>query len=1021
MGKIPEAELKRLKMEVDLVELVQASGVKLKRQGKNWKGCCPFHDDKTPSLVVTPSKNLFHCMGACGAAGSVIDWVMKVKGVTFLEAVKILSKGKAADVLANPAAHDEAVLVTAATSDADILRTAIDHYHATLQGSEAAKQYLDRRGINHPEAIAKFKIGFADSKLNVKRPSTMGVAGVRVRAKFEKLGLIHKSGHEHFAGSIVIPTISLSGEVTEIYGRKVNQTLREGVPDHTYLTGPRDRGVWNPECFESKDVILTEAHIDALTFWVNGFKNVTTSYGTNGFTPDHLKAFTERGVRRVYIAYDRDKPGDNAAENLAVELNGHGIECWRVLFPKGMDANEYACKMRTAAPALRVCLQSAELMGQSFAAAQADGVSSLVAAAETALRSMCAAEPVQTPAAVPASTPAATPDWLKPPKPVDVPCEMRDEDLFIMCGAREYRVRGLSKNLSTETLRVNLRVGHETQFHVDQLDLYHAKARAAFIGSAAHELSLDADVIKGDVGRVLYKCEQLQRDEMERRKAAGGSKVAPELTVEEKKEAMALLKSPDLLDRIIADFDRCGVVGEKTNKCVGYLAAVSRKLDEPLAIVIQSSSAAGKSSLMDAVLAMVPAEDRIKFSAMTGQSLYYIGETSLQNRILAIAEEEGASRASYALKILQSEKELNIAATGKDPASGRIVTQEYRAKGPVMIMLTTTAIDLDEELMNRCLVLTVDEDREQTRLIHERQREGRTLAGMLARQEKARILKLHQNAQRLLRPIRVINPYALTLTFQNSRTRMRRDHKKYLTLIDAIALVHQHQRQVKEVIDQGEVLEYIEVEPRDVEIANELCHEILGRSLDELSPQTRRLLVAVSSMVTENCQDGAKRADFRFTRKHVRDYCGWSNFQVHAHITKLVELEYVIPHRGARGSQFVYELMYDGGGADGKPVVMGLIDSKILGSKCHTGPVILGADAELQHQKEEFLGSISPQLASNLPPCRYVETQSSGGDAAQTSTLDEKITLTSHQKDASALKIDATTIRRAAGGNGDEQ
>jgi hypothetical protein len=146
--------------------------------------------------------------------------------------------------------------------------------------------------------------------------------------------------------------------------------------------------------------------------------------------------------------------------------------------------------------------------------------------------------------------------------------------------------------------------------------------------------------------------------------------------------------------------------------------------------VVQSSSAAGKSSLMDAVLAFVPEEERIQYSAMTGQSLYYMGEMDLKHKVLAIVEEEGASRAAYALKLLQSEGALSIASTGKDPATGKLVTHQYRVEGPVMIFLTTTAIDLDEELLNRCLVLSVNEDREQTQAIHKLQREQQTLEGL---------------------------------------------------------------------------------------------------------------------------------------------------------------------------------------------------------------------------------------------------------------------------------------------------
>src|SRR5439155_13913971 len=131
--------------------------------------------------------------------------------------------------------------------------------------------------------------------------------------------------------------------------------------------------------------------------------------------------------------------------------------------------------------------------------------------------------------------------------------------------------------------------------------------------------------------------EQL-RDEAVR-KALEPKDKARSMSDEEKREAMELLQEPKLLRRILADFDRCGVVGEQTSKLVGYLAAVSRKLEEPLAIIIQSSSAAGKSSLMEALLAFMPEEERVKYSAMTGQSLFYMGETDLKQKILAVVEE----------------------------------------------------------------------------------------------------------------------------------------------------------------------------------------------------------------------------------------------------------------------------------------------------------------------------------------------------------------------------------------------
>ena len=134
---------------------------------------------------------------------------------------------------------------------------------------------------------------------------------------------------------------------------------------------------------------------------------------------------------------------------------------------------------------------------------------------------------------------------------------------------------------------------------------------------------------------------------------------------------MQWLRAPKLIERLREAFHQAGIIGEESNTLVAYLAGVSRKLERPLAIIIQSASAAGKTTLMDAVLNFFPEEERVKYSAMTGQSLYYLGETSLKNKILAVVEEAGAEKASYALKLLQSEGELTIASTGKDPADGQ--------------------------------------------------------------------------------------------------------------------------------------------------------------------------------------------------------------------------------------------------------------------------------------------------------------------------------------------------------------
>jgi len=983
VARIPEEEVERLKREVSVQRLAEARGIKLTRHGADLLGKCPFHDDRTPSLVITPAKNLWHCLGACNAGGTPIDWVMRAEGISFRHAVELLRTDHLPSAAApiQPVKHGTVrKLPPPVARDADdqvLLLQVTDYYNETLKQSPEAKKYLTSRGLTSPEMIDRFKLGFANRTLGYRLPAKNRAAGAQMRGRLQQLGILRESGHEHFNGSLVIPVLNTEGEVVEMYGRKITPNLREGTPDHLYLPGAH-RGVWNEEALAaSKEIILCESLIDALSFWSAGLRHVTASYGVNGFTADHRAAFEKHGTERVYIAYDRDETGEKAAAALAQELIEMGIECFRVQFPKGMDANEYALKVQPAAKSLGVLLNKAEWLGkgkrpeprvveldiepdpmiepepEQAAKEELIEEESILAEIEAESQVEAAADPSEdepepSPAEIeeqvfslaaepePVAPPVASQEPAAAPAPtIDVPVERRGEDLFLTQGDRRYRIRGLNKNLSYELMKVNVLVSGrtprgESAFHVDTLDLYSARQRGVFTKQAGEELGIKEETVRRDLGQVLLKLEELQDDQI--KQTLTPKEEAVTISEEDRADAMELLRDPKLLDRIVEDFARCGVVGEETNKLVGYLGVVSRHLDSPLAVIVQSSSAAGKSSLMEAVLAFLPEEHRVQYSAMTGQSLFYMGETDLKNKVLAIVEEEGAHSASYALKLLQSEGVLTIASTGKDPDSGRHVTHQYRVEGPVMIFLTTTAIQLDEELLNRCLVLSVNEEREQTRAIHRVQREAQTLEGLLKRRDRCAILAVHRNAQRLLKPMSVVNPYARELTFNDGQTRTRRDHTKYLTLIRSIALLHQWQRPRKTVNHRGRAVEYIEVAISDIAVANRLAHEVLGRSLDELPPQTRRLLVAVDQMVTAECErQKMERADYRFSRRDVRAHTGWGDTQLKIHLHRLEELEYLLIHRGGRGQSIVYELMFTRPKDGGKPVLGGLIDIDKLG------------------------------------------------------------------------------------------
>jgi len=978
MARLPDETVERIRREISVQRLAEARGIQLRRMGKNMMGLCPFHQDKNPSLSITPSTNKWHCLG-CGKGGTAIDWVMHTEGVSTRHALEMLSRDLVPMTPAGGGPPPKKCtvpklppLIQQTNDDQKLVEIVVSYYHKILKEKPEAQQYLVKRGLQSAEMVEHFRLGYSNRTLGYHLPASNRLAGAEQRGRLTELGIYRESGHEHFSGSLVIPILNLNGEVVQMYGRKITPNLRAGTPDHLYLPGPL-RGVWNEQALiASKEIILCEALIDALTFWCAGYRNVTTIYGVNNFTDELRAALKQYGTKRIFIAYDRDEAGEGAAQEHAAQLMEMGIECFRVQFPKGQDANEYARMTQPAAKALGVMLTSAAWLGTGKRSAvsvikpavieapeiekektkpaaqeqssQEEGSELVKEEIPAATATAAAKEKISEPPAQKNVFPlAADPESVQPeeaprqeqrPMPMAAPAEplvkIEGEEITIAIGPRTYRVLGLEKNSSRGVMRVNVKVSGrnvrgEYSYHGDTLDMESFRQRATFTKQAAHELGAKEETIHAEVGKLWAVLGDLQREHI--RKTLAQPVEETIMNAEEQAAALELLRDPRLLERVLSDFDKCGVVGEETNKRVSYLAAVSRLLEKPLAIVVQSSSSAGKSSLMEAVLDFMPEEQREEYSAMTGQALFYMGQKNLKHKILAVSEEEGAQRAAYALKLLQSEGVLKIASTGKDPVSGKLVTHEYIVEGPVMIFLTTTAIDLDEELLNRCLVLTVDEDRAQTQAIHQKQREAQTLEGLLAKHDRNELLATHRNAQRLLKPMLVVNPYARELTFLDAQTRTRRDHMKYLTLIRSIALLYQHQRPRKTTVHRGQTLEYIEVTKDDIAMANRLAHEVLGRSLDELPPQTRRLLLLVDEMVRQGCeQKKIERQDFRFSRKDVRAFARWSDSQLKRHLHRLEELEYLVVHQGGRGQSMVYELVFERQEDSARPALPGLIE-----------------------------------------------------------------------------------------------
>jgi hypothetical protein len=514
------------------------------------------------------------------------------------------------------------------------------------------------------------------------------------------------------------------------------------------------------------------------------------------------------------------------------------------------------------------------------------------------------------------------------------------DGLSLTLGLRCYEVRGLEK--TARGLKATIRVEKAGRLHVDTLDLYSSRARRQLALDLVRVFEEPAETIEGDLTKLLTACETAASRRADNDGAQNGSGPLPPLSAQDKATGEELGRDPKLIDLILADYERCGLVGERANKLLCYLAMTSRKMPKPLAVLVLSSSGAGKTALQDAAMAFCPPEDLIKLTSLSGKALFYKERNSLKHKVLALEEGDGVQEATYALRNLISAGELVTESTIKDPASGRLVTMANKVEGPTAVFLTTTNPETDPETKSRFFVTSVDESKAQTEAIMAYQRKRYTLDGLRSQAQTETVCKRHHAFQRCLQPLSVVNPYAEQLTYGDSRLPSRRDQPKYLGLIAAIAFLRQLQKPVQDYAGRA----YVEVDLADIQLANTLATELLGHSLNELSRPGYELLVLLDQMrrvtdpaparvldpgPTDASASGGvaslpprQGSPLSFTRRQVREFTGWAHARVHRYLSELVELEYVAMEGGRNGVLHRYQLLWDGQGQDGGRFILGL-------------------------------------------------------------------------------------------------
>ena len=855
-------EMIRKAKSLELPELFRKSNIDLipLNGGSAFKCKCPFHEDKNPSLNLNHKDGLWlwNCFG-CGAGGTAIDFVMKFENRDFKSAVLSMAgeedskPGRLAVLL--PSRKAEASpenglfqeMEQKKLSREELLSMLVEHYHKNLiTGENKGRAYLEKRGLWDEELVKAFKLGYSSNDAKEV------FRDYRLQMK-DELGIFKVNYWETFAGSVVFPVLDEEGNPTDLYARRtMNYSDRA---NHCYNKG-KHQGIFNiVNVKEAETIILTEGIIDALSIYKAGFKNVTALYGVNGMTSG-LEELLKK-AKSLIFALDNDEAGKAGIKRYSGQFKE--AEIFMVKLPDGIkDMNELLCTC--GVEAVRQSIENA----------------SEISSADTG-------------------------SGVEEEESDKARINFEGSDLIYQSDFIRYRLRNAGALKSLSSLRFVVTANKDGQSYTDRIELYLSRSRKLFAMALFKMFDIQTAVIENDLAGITRFIE-----EDFKKKLSCKVREACPMSPEEQNEALKFLKSANLIQSILADITRLGYVGEDENKLLLFLCAVSRKLSKPLSVLIRSQSSTGKSFLIDIICSLLPAEDVHKWTSLTPKALYYMAEDALKHKFIAIDERAGMEEAEYPIRSLQSGSRLSLAVPMKNPSDGKITTEQIIKEGPIAYVDGSTDTRVNPENANRCFEIFLDESQDQTKRVQQIQRISRTLEGLQSGEAKEAVKKTHQNAQRLLKSVKVVIPYIDLIDFPSEWIRTRRDHERFLSLIDCIAFLHQYQRELK----KHNGMEYIEATLKDYAIAFKLAKTVLFNTFAELEKPVSDFYSALCLMVEQKASvQGISPLELEFTRREARSFTKLPDYLVHRHMTELLKLEYcIIAKSAANGSRHFYKL-----------------------------------------------------------------------------------------------------------------
>lgn len=461
-----------------------------------------------------------------------------------------------------------------------------------------------------------------------------------------------------------------------------------------------------------------------------------------------------------------------------------------------------------------------------------------------------------------------------------------------------FHILGGITTFGLDRMRVTLKVHKsDDEFHAirHNLDLYNSTAVEKFTRKLAEFLEIGTSTIRRALQELISKLENYRLALLDAEEETEAEEYL--LTKKERRSASDFLKSKNLLEKTNKLIGQSGVIGEEQNRLLMYIIFTSRKMSNPLHCISFGSSGSGKTHLQSKVSELIPEEERLSLTSLSSNSFYYFKKEELKNKLILIEDLDGAEDALYPLRELQTKKRITKSTVQKGiGGQGRV--KHLVVEGPVSVAGCTTKEKIYEDNSNRSFLLYIDESESQDECIMEYQRKAS--AGKIRAEDELTASELLCNAQRLLQPIKIINPYAEYLSLPKSVFKPRRTNAHYLQFIEAITFYHQFQREKSYDIDTGE--EYIESSIEDIKYANELLKHILLRKSDTINGATRNYLEKLKAYLTI-------KGDVIFTNREIRKELRIAESTLRRYQLTLQQEGYIKRRADIQGDSFTYEII----------------------------------------------------------------------------------------------------------------